>query len=139
MSTSPLTSLPTRSAPLDLLRTIAIALVFLSHFRIFGGQEWFQTIGAFGWAGVDLFFVLSGFLISSQLFRSLAEGRPIRWLEFYFRRGMRIWPSFLAVLALYLLVPGFTERSVLAPLWKFLTFTMNFGLDYRVTGAYSHA
>ena len=132
-------SLTSRSAPLDLLRTLAILLVFTSHFRIFAGHEWFVTVGPYGWAGVDLFFVLSGFLIASQLFREMAMGRAVPWKEFYLRRGFRIWPAYFTVLFLYVAIPAFVERGHLPPLWKFFTFTQNFGLDYRTEGAFSHA
>jgi peptidoglycan/LPS O-acetylase OafA/YrhL len=138
MSSSPATSLALRSAPLDLLRTIAIALVFTSHFRNFAGHDWFNGVSEIGWAGVDLFFVLSGFLISSQLIKNAQQGK-ISLKEFYLRRGFRIWPNYLAVLILYFGFPLFVERNSLAPLWRYLTFTLNFGLDYRKTGAFSHA
>jgi peptidoglycan/LPS O-acetylase OafA/YrhL len=132
-------SLRQRSPQLDLLRTTAIALVFTTHFRIFAGHDWFGTIGPFGWAGVDLFFVLSGFLIASQLFRAPLVGKRISLGEFYFRRGLRIWPNYTVVLAVYFLVPAVLERGTLPPLWRFLTFTQNLGLDYRTSGAFSHA
>jgi peptidoglycan/LPS O-acetylase OafA/YrhL len=132
-------SLHVRSLPLDLLRTIAIFLVFTSHFRIFGGHEWFQTIGNVGWAGVDLFFVLSGFLIASQLFKTFKKTKTISLWDFYLRRGFRIWPNYFFVLILYFCFPFFAERGEPAPLWRFLTFTQNFGLNYREYGAFSHA
>jgi peptidoglycan/LPS O-acetylase OafA/YrhL len=132
-------SLPRHSPGLDILRTIAILLVFTTHFRLFAGHAWFEPIARFGWAGVDLFFVLSGFLISSQLFQSIAKGEKISWKAFYLRRGLRIWPVYLAVLILYFTVPAMLERSTLPPLWKFLTFTQNFGLDSQRGLAFSHA
>ena len=54
---------------LDHLRAFAITFVFLFHYgRLFAHPQWTNTISAFGWSGVDLFFVLSGYLIASQLF-----------------------------------------------------------------------
>lgn len=51
---------------LDHLRALAIILVFFFHYgRLFPHPEWTTTLGKFGWTGVDLFFVLSGYLISS--------------------------------------------------------------------------
>ena len=53
---------------LDHLRALAISLVFLYHYTIFQHPDWMNnSFIHFGWCGVDLFFVLSGFLISSQL------------------------------------------------------------------------
>ena len=128
-----------RSLPLDLLRTLAIFLVFTSHFNSFATYFWFGKLGDFGWVGVDLFFVLSGFLISTQLYKELKRTGTISFKDFYIRRGFRIWPNFFFVLAIYFFFPAFAERSTLAPLWRYLTFTLNFGLDYTVTGAFSHA
>lgn len=94
---------------------------------------------AFGWTGVDLFFVLSGYLISSQLFARIASGKPISLKEFFIKRGFRILPAYLVVVALYFCIPIWREREALPPLWKFLTFTQNFGLNLRTTGTFSHA
>jgi peptidoglycan/LPS O-acetylase OafA/YrhL len=58
---------------LDHLRALAIVMVLLYHYRSFKHPEWVDTIGRFGWTGVDLFFVLSGFLISGQLFQEMSS------------------------------------------------------------------
>jgi peptidoglycan/LPS O-acetylase OafA/YrhL len=98
-----------------------------------------ETIGNFGWTGVDLFFVLSGYLIGGQLLSKVARNQPVEYGTFYFKRFLRIIPAYLAVLILYFTIPAFTERSTLPPLWRFLTFTQNFGLDIKQTAAFSHA
>ena len=126
-------------AGLDHLRTLAISLVFLYHYRIFQHPEWTESAGSFGWTGVDLFFVLSGYLIAGQLFHKIAQGKGIDMGEFYFKRFFRIIPAYLVVVALYFCLPAFREREALSPLWKFLTFTQNFGLDIRHRGTFSHA
>lgn len=123
----------------DLLRAVAILLVFLWHFRRYGMPGWLEGLSKFGWTGVDLFFVLSGFLIGSQLLEKIAAGNDIGTGEFYMKRFFRIVPAYLAVLLLYLFIPGFSEREGMAPAWKFWTFTMNFGLDYAHAGSFSHA
>ncbi|WP_431214563.1 acyltransferase family protein [Puia sp. P3] len=128
-----------RFAGLDHLRAPAIILVFIYHYGIFGHPDGLSFIGSFGWTGVDLFFVLSGFLIGGQLFAKMARQENISYGEFYFKRFLRIVPAYLFILALYLLFPGFKERSELPPTWKFLTFTQNFGLDIIHQGAFSHA
>ncbi len=129
-----------RFAGLDHLRALAIIIVFVYHYNIFaqpaGLYDW---LGHWGWTGVDLFFVLSGYLIGGQLFSRLAKDQPVSYGEFYFKRSLRILPAYFFVLALYLIFPGFKERSQLPPVWKMLTFTQNFGLDIANQGAFSHA
>ncbi len=128
-----------RLAGLDHLRALAILLVFIFHYRQYGNPGWFETPGSFGWIGVDLFFALSGYLIGGQLLSRLARGASISYGEFYFKRFLRIIPAYLFVLFLYFAFPAFRERSVPAPLWKFLTFTQNLGLDAFTQGAFSNA
>lgn len=123
---------------LDHLRALAIILVFLFHYRLFAHPDWVDTIGSFGWTGVDLFFVLSGYLISSQVFTQLQQGNfSVR--DFCIKRVFRILPAYLAVLFLYFSMPAFREWESLPSLWKFLTFTQNFGLDLRYHRTFSHA
>jgi peptidoglycan/LPS O-acetylase OafA/YrhL len=125
---------------LDHLRAIAILLVFVFHYGIiFPSPEWVSTIGKFGWTGVDLFFVLSGYLISSQLFLKISQGKKISFPEFFTKRFFRIIPAYLVVVAIYFLLPSFREREAPAPLWKYLSFTQNIGLDISKQGTFSHA
>lgn len=125
---------------LDHLRAFAICIVFLFHYQIpfFGHPEWLQSFAKFGWTGVDLFFVLSGFLISSQLFFQIKNGTKISFKDFFLKRFFRILPLFWFVAAIYFLVPMFREREALPPLWKLLTFTQNFGLNIQDFGTFSH-
>lgn len=125
---------------LDLLRAIAIVWVMLFHSWIVGGLgEPFQPIADYGWMGVDLFFVLSGYLIGYQLLKPLSEGRPLDAGEFYRRRAYRILPAFLIVLAVYACFPAWREAPGLQPVWQFLTFTLNLLIDYQHNAAFSHA
>jgi peptidoglycan/LPS O-acetylase OafA/YrhL len=96
-------------------------------------------VGKFGWTGVDLFFVLSGYLISSQLFLTIAQSKKISFRNFFIKRFFRIIPAYLVVVAIYFFVPSFHEREALSPLWRFLTFTQNFGLDISIHGTFSHS
>lgn len=125
-------------AGLDHLRALAIITVLFYHYRMFKHPQWLDEIMGFGWTGVDLFFVLSGYLISSQLFASIAAGKKISLPEFVIKRFFRIIPAYLFVLAIYFLIPAFHEREALPPLWKFLTFTQNFGFDIKNFGTFSH-
>jgi peptidoglycan/LPS O-acetylase OafA/YrhL len=77
----------TRNQSLDILRAIAILLVLGRHFPHYA--FW----GQIGWIGVDLFFVLSGFLISGILFQEFKQTGTIRFSRFIVRRGLKIWPA----------------------------------------------
>jgi len=125
---------------LDHLRALAIILVFFFHYQILssGRPQWLPALAKFGWTGVDLFFVLSGFLISSQLFSQIKKGERISFLKFFRKRFFRIIPVFTVVLAIYFCIPFFREKESLPPIWRFLTFTQNFGLDIKDHGTFSH-
>ncbi|WP_213805580.1 acyltransferase [Granulicella sp. dw_53] len=130
---------PARLFGLDTLRVLAVLVVMLYHLTIFGELPMrLLPVTYFGWMGVDLFFVLSGFLIGQQALKPYLTGQRLSIAEFYRRRAYRILPAYLAVLALYFLAPGWREAPRLAPLWKFLTFTMNFGINFD-RRAFSHA
>jgi peptidoglycan/LPS O-acetylase OafA/YrhL len=130
------TSAP-RQPGLDVMRALAILWVMLFHFRI-GLPHLLYWPSRYGWMGVDLFFVLSGYLIGSQLLRPYLKGAEPSLAQFYFRRAFRILPAFLAVLGLYVFAPAFREAPGLSPLWQFLTFTENFRIDYLHDQAFSH-
>src|SRR5580658_1847584 len=105
---------------LDLVRALAIAWVMLYHASIFWqvpGDSW---IVRFGWMGVDLFFVLSGFLIAGQLLRPWARGAAPDYPRFMTRRLLRTIPAYLVVLALYFRVPWLRDGNEMPPLWQFL-------------------
>jgi peptidoglycan/LPS O-acetylase OafA/YrhL len=125
---------------LDLLRAIAIVWVMLFHSFVVGGlgpdYEW---LSRYGWMGVDLFFVLSGFLIGTQVLAPLAAGASFSFRAFYRRRAFRILPAFAAVLCLYVALPSLREAPGLEPWWKFAGFVMNFSIDYSHNQAFSHA
>lgn len=130
---------PEKLYGLDHLRALAITLVFFGHFPSDKFPDKVLAIKNWGWIGVDLFFVLSGFLIARQLFREIKDRNKISLKTFFIKRFFRIIPVYLVVLTIYFLVPAFREREALAPLWKFLTFTQNIGLDPSVNGTFSHA
>jgi peptidoglycan/LPS O-acetylase OafA/YrhL len=125
---------------LDLLRAIAVVWTMLFHSFLVGGlgADW-AWLQRYGWMGVDLFFVLSGYLIGSQVLKPLADGRRFSFREFYLRRAFRILPAFWAVLAVYLLWPGFREAPGMEPWWKFAGFFLNLSIDYGNNAAFSHA
>ena len=120
------------------MRAIAILWVMLFHFRFSYTPPALHGLARTGWMGVDLFFVLSGYLIGSQLLRPYLAGKTPSLADFYFRRAFRILPAYLTVLALYLVVPSFREALGLSPAWQFLTFTENFQINYFNDQAFSH-
>ena len=124
---------------LDHLRAFAICFVVLFHYQFFGAPQWVHAIAKFGWTGVDLFFVLSGYLISSHLFAEHSATNSISLKTFFIKRSFRILPAYWVVLAIYFLIPAYREWGQLSPLWRFLTFTENFGLDLRIHSTFSHS
>ena len=125
-----------RQPGLDLLRALAIVVVVIYHVGIFGFALPYD-LHRFGWIGVDLFFVLSGYLIGGQLLASFARGQSIRFRRFYIRRALRILPAYFAILAVYFLCPSLREFPEISPFWKFLLSVQNIGL--RGGTAFSHA
>jgi peptidoglycan/LPS O-acetylase OafA/YrhL len=124
---------------LDTLRALAIVLVIMQHMPGALFPEWFLHVKYSGWIGVDLFFVLSGYLIGSQLLRPYAQGMRPQVGKFYARRALRVLPAYLVVVVLYFVLPIFREHPQIVPLWRFLTFTQNFGFNVFATRAFSHA
>jgi len=118
---------------LDVLRAIAIFLVLGRH--VYFTRFWMRT----GWMGVDLFFVLSGFLITGILVDTRSSPRYFR--TFYARRCLRIWPLYFSALTfMFVLVPllrpadahAIFERS--SPWWSYPVFLQNL-LVRNPTGA----
>jgi peptidoglycan/LPS O-acetylase OafA/YrhL len=94
-----------RMISLDVLRALAVFLVLGRHAKL-PAQGWGGATGRVmeiwtrgGWVGVDLFFVLSGFLVSGLLFKEYRRSRDLRPGRFFIRRGMKIYPAFYFFLA----------------------------------------
>ena len=115
-----------RIPELDGLRALAVLAVLLRHCFVLNGTRYWK-IANFGWAGVDLFFVLSGFLITGILFR--AKGDKNYYRNFYARRVLRIWPAYflllLAVLTLHLLWPQLNPVITRIKPWAYVFFVQN--------------
>jgi peptidoglycan/LPS O-acetylase OafA/YrhL len=98
-----------RNTNLDALRGIAILMVLGRHAgmavdNLHATNSFTFATMRVGWAGVDLFFVLSGFLISGLLFSDYERWGRIHLSRFYIRRGFKIWPAFYALIAVGLLI-----------------------------------
>lgn len=138
---------------LDGLRTIAFLMVFISHcwknlyFKF--ESEWlnvaFSKVFDIGSLGVNLFFVLSGFLITYLLFEEKEQNGAIHIRNFYIRRILRIWPVyFLVVIVFVFMLPYFigalkNEYADINPIniFRYLFFLVNFdhiayGINFRL-------
>jgi len=115
---------------LDLLRALAIMTVFTAHSVLsYGAPEslaWLQ----FGGTGVDLFFVLSGWLIGSQLFKELKRYKDVDIKRFWIRRWMRTLPAYYAVLIFTIAQLSLTKDDFSIP-WNYFVFLQNY--DYPLT------
>lgn len=98
-----------RLMALDGLRGLAIAFVLMTH-------AWERQFPGGGIVGVDLFFGLSGFLITRVLLRSSGHSLPWRLRSFYVARAYRLLPALYAMLVLYVLVVLAFGRSLHRPL-----------------------
>lgn len=101
---------------LDGLRGVAILLVMLFHYVNPSGLGVFGRFCSVGWIGVDLFFVLSGFLITGILFDVQNEQGYLR--NFYIRRVLRLFPAYFVFIGVTLLLaqgPGVYPWHVTAP------------------------
>lgn len=120
-----------RVPQLDAVRGIAVLMVLVHN----TGRDpalHFGLLAKDGWMGVDLFFVLSGYLITSILLKT--KGGQGYFRNFYARRCLRIWPLYFSVLLLmFVVIPVlrpsaakavFEPRSM--PWWSYLIFLQNF-------------
>ncbi len=96
---------PSRLVPLDALRALAVFLVMGRHIPVPASLPAGSVLRGIaeawqrgGWIGVDLFFVLSGFLISGLLFREHRQHGEVRIGRFFLRRGLKIYPAFYVFL-----------------------------------------
>lgn len=119
-----------RNAAIDVFRAIAIVSVVLCHFNKFF---------PYGELGVDLFFIISGFLIGGLLNRKLMNNEKISFFRFIIQRSFKILPSFymfmiLGNLIVYILYSKISPSEFI-PLWdmpRYLLFYQNY------TGGLSH-
>jgi peptidoglycan/LPS O-acetylase OafA/YrhL len=103
---------------LDGVRAVAITLVILFHSLKF----------ASGWIGVQMFFVLSGYLITSILIQDSDLPLGFYLKRFYWRRTLRIFPLYYGYLLVFAIVYAITKvPAVFARDWPYLfTYTLNF-------------
>ncbi len=123
------TWLPTYLPEFDGLRGLAILAVVLYHCHPRLEGTWIHYGALWGWAGVIIFFVLSGFLITSNLLAT--RDKPHYFHNFHARRALRIWPVYVLVLVVvYLNAPWFIGPSIwgavkAAPWLAYIFFVQN--------------
>jgi peptidoglycan/LPS O-acetylase OafA/YrhL len=119
-----------RDRSLDFLRGIAILLVLAAHFQLeipetlfFG--SFFRFFNRIGWVGVDMFFVLSGFLVGGLLITELQKHGQIDVKRFLIRRGLKIYPLYYVFFGYLFFVPvvkamvqGRDGWEAFSELWK---------------------
>jgi peptidoglycan/LPS O-acetylase OafA/YrhL len=96
-NTLPSRNLMKRNLQLDFLRFVGVFLVMMNHIIISGHSVLnygIQKISGGGWIGVDLFFVLSGYLVSGLIFNEYKSHHSFNGTNFLIRRGFKIYPTF---------------------------------------------
>jgi len=113
---------------LDVVRGLAILLVIDHHAIFLPTDNWIARAnhfvgGRIGWMGVDLFFVLSGFLVGGLLVQELTYTGNIRVSRFLLRRMMKIWPAYYFYIVFQIVVRRHPLHSFL---WQNLLNIQNY-------------
>lgn len=113
---------PGRSKAVDFLRGIAVLLVLGCHFVVRPDEAGFLAPLAglwyrIGWAGVDLFFVLSGFLVSGLLFAEFKRNQRVDARRFLVRRALKIWPAYFVYITFIAAWLFWQEENGQAGVW----------------------
>ena len=127
----------TRHIPaLDGVRGLAVLMVVAIHYGNLTTSHSpiiraITIIKGMGWVGVDIFFVLSGFLITGILWET--KDRPHRWKNFYVRRALRLFPLYYAVWTFLLLYVFLTHRPWQNSYFGFLLYFGNIAVHYTTS------
>jgi peptidoglycan/LPS O-acetylase OafA/YrhL len=114
-----------RNTGLDVLRCLAVIVVVNAHTASTLGPGRYLHAMQLGGVGVDLFFVLSGWLLGQQLLRELRTTGRVEVRRFWYRRWMRTLPAYFAVLALTFLWHVWTKHDSRLP-WSYFFFGQNY-------------
>ena len=128
-----------RLIQLDVLRGIAILMVVACHFPLvseIGNAGKLHHLGTvlvrFGWSGVDMFFVLSGFLVGGLLFNEIRARGTLDIKRFLVRRAFKIWPLYYTLIAYWFvrrLTSGHSFAEVVDMYWPNLFHIQNYFID----------
>ena len=121
---------PTRNFGLDVIRATAILLVVLSHCTYILPEfnptltDGIRLLGA---TGVDIFFVLSGYLIGDILIRKLNSDKRNfnELLRFWKRRWFRTLPNYFVVLLLNIILVLLLDKTIVENIWLYIPFFQN--------------
>lgn len=120
-----------RQQSLDVVRGIAILSVVLFHLGVPTGLAAVDAVlhpfALAGWAGVDLFFVLSGYLVGGLVLDEVARNGALDLRRFFFRRALRLWPVLWVYLALLFIV-----GTPWSALWPVLFHVQNYAPHLNV-------
>ncbi|HUA36628.1 MAG TPA: acyltransferase [Candidatus Binataceae bacterium] len=117
----------------DGLRALCITAVIAFHVGSWD-RAWLNNLTNRGWVGVDVFFVLSGFLITWIVIAELERRGTFDLRRFYFRRALRLQPAYFSGLIGFTLLLYFLNRNhffaIVGTLPYFLTYTLNFAIAF---------
>lgn len=124
---------------IDGVRALCVLLVMMNHVHYAGSSY----VPANAYLGVDIFFIISGFLITSLLRLEQRQTGKVDFGAFYWRRGFRILPVYFAVLLLYIAVchlPGYQEKwmQLKGGMPWFLTFMNEFAVEPLKGNVFTH-
>ena len=137
-STTPVAGPAIHLPALDGVRGLAILLVMAYHLMLFNdknGQRWMDSLSqvrGLGWMGVDLFFVLSGFLITGILYDTVHQAHYFR--NFYMRRFLRIFPLYYGFLFLLLILTPILHVTWGGRQFVLLAYLQNTSIWFPVAG-----
>ena len=114
----------TRNQSLDVLRGLAVLMVIVSHYSGFLSAP--SALLETGWVGVDLFFVLSGYLISGLLFSEFKKTGGIGLKRFWIRRAFKIYPPFYVLIGVTALVGMWRNSQISYKLLMETLFLQNY-------------
>lgn len=123
-----------RNVQLDFLRFIGVFLVMVAHMYIISNKtfldKFFLVIHVGGWTGVDLFFVLSGYLVSGLIMKELKLYGSFNATRFLIRRGFKIYPTYyLYIIFIFIMgkfIPGLHHQPTLTGLFHESIFVTNY-------------
>ncbi|QNQ07697.1 acyltransferase family protein [Sphingomonas alpina] len=120
---------PTRDQNLDLLRAVAVLSVVLYHLLQWSPLDplWLDRLARYGAYGVDLFFILSGFLIGSIYWREERDTGRVQLMRFLKRRWLRTIPPYIGALLLAWGAVWYARGEAFD--WRYLFFLQNYGSE----------
>lgn len=117
-----------RNPALDAVRATAILSVFAGHV-VPEGHGWWDVIADVSQRGVDLFFVLSGYLVGGIAIREVLSEQRLDVPQFWWRRWMRTLPAYYVTLALYIAKQQLPHESIgLGKTWAYALFFQSYAM-----------